>query len=294
MFRNYLVTALRNIVRHKLYSFINVCGLTIGLVCAILIILFVRDELSWDSWLPASANLYRLSTTLNYPGRPPEHFAITSFPLLPAAKESVPEILAATHIIPEDVTVGVGRNQFYETVQVVDPGFFQVIRLPFVEGTPDGIFAQPNSVVISQSTARKYFGTFDPLGKVIAVSGSVCAAPKGTCQTYVQPLVVRGIIRDLPHNSQLEANILFPTTSAADELTQRGKQSWTYLSGYSYVLLAPGSDAKVITKKINEAIDRSFDARKLVNLKVRGSDFEHVRLTQFWDVIYQARNSIST
>ena len=93
----------------------------------------------------------------------------------------------------------------------------------------------------------------------------------------MRPLVVRGIIRDLS-NSQLEANVLFPTTSAADDLIKRGKQSWTYLSGYSYVLLAPGSDAKVITKKINEAIDRSFDARKLVNLKVRGSDFEHVRL----------------
>ena len=282
MFRNYLVTALRNIARHRLYSFINIAGLAIALSCAILIILFVRDELSWDRWVPGSANLYRLSTTLNYPGRPAEHFAITPFPLLPAIKESVPEVLAVTHIIPEDVTVGVGRNQFYETVQVVDPGFFQVIKLPFSEGGSDGVFAQPNSVVISQSIARKYFGASDPLRKIMTVSGTVCEV--GACKTYTRPLVVRGIIRDLPHNSQLEANILFPTTSAADEMTPRQKESWTSLSGFSYVSLVSGADAKAVTRKINAVIDRSFDTRKIVNIRLRGSDFEHVNLTRFWDV----------
>src|SRR3569833_2051838 len=282
MFRNYLVTALRNMARHKLYSFINIAGLTIALSCAILIILFVRDELSWDRWVPGSANLYRLSTTLNYPGRPAEHFAITSFPLLPAIKASVPEVLAATHIVPEDVTVGVGHNQFYETVQVVDPEFFRVIRLPFSEGGSDGIFNQPNSVVISQSIARKYFGTSDPLHKTITVSGTVCG--RGACETYVRPLVVRGIIQDLPHNSQLEASILFPTTSAADGMTSRQKESWTFLSGFCFVLFVLGSDTKIVTRKINAVIDGSIDAGKIVNIRGRGSDFEHVNLTRFWDV----------
>jgi putative ABC transport system permease protein len=284
MIKNYLLVAIRNLVRHRLYSVINIAGLAIALSCAILIVLFVRDELSWDRWLPGSTNLYRLSTTLNYPGRPAEHFAITAFPLLAAVKENVPEVLAATHIVPEDVTIGAGGNQFYETAQVVDPGFFQVIKLPFVEGSPAGVFAQPNSAVISQSAARKYFGTSDPLRKIITVSGTVCATPKGACQTSVRPLVVRGVVRDLPHNSQLVANVVFPTTSAADEMSLRQKENWTFLSGYSYISLAPGSDAKSITQKINQVIDRSFDAGKVVNLKLRGSEFEHIHLTRFWDV----------
>ena len=284
MFKNYLVIAFRNIIRHKLYSFINIAGLTIGLSCAILIILFVRDELSWDRWLPESKSLYRLSTTLNYPGRDPQHFAITSFPLLQAIKGHVPEVLGTAHMVPEDVTISVGHSQFYETAHAVDPDFFQVIRLPFAEGSPERIFAQPDSVVLSESIARKYFGTAQSLGKVITVSGTICPSPKGSCQTYAHPLVVRGIIRDLPHNSQLEADILFPTTSVADEMTPRGKRSWTFLSGFSYVLLAPGSDTGNVARKINEAIDRSFDVRKVVNLKMRASDFEHIRLTQFWDV----------
>jgi len=70
MFRNYLVTALRAMARHKLYSFINIAGLTVGLTCAIFIILFVRDQLSYDRWIPGTGNLYRLEVTFNFPGKP--------------------------------------------------------------------------------------------------------------------------------------------------------------------------------------------------------------------------------
>jgi len=284
MLRNYFVTALRNITRHKLYSFINIAGLTIALTCTILIVLFVRDELSWDRWLPGSGGLYRLSTTLNYPNRDPQHFAITSFPLLPAVKDAIPEIVGATHIVPEDVTIGVGQNQFYETADAVDPSFFQVIRLPFAEGSPEQVFAQSESVALSQSTARKYFGPSDPIGRIITVSGTVCPAPRSGCQTYVRPLTVRGVFLDPPHNSQLDVKILFPTTSAADEMTERAKGNWLFLSGFSYVLLAPGSNANEVAGKINRVIDRSFDVRKIAGLNMRASDFERVRLTQFWDV----------
>ena len=284
MIGNYLTIALRNIVRHKLYSFINIVGLTIGLTCAILIILFVRDELSWDRWLPGSRDLYRLSTTLAYPGRSPQHFAITAYPLLQTIKDHVPEVVGATHILPEDITIGVGNKRFFETAHAVDPGFFQVIGLPFVEGSAERIFDQPNSVVLSQSWATKYFGTAEPLGKVITVSGLVCPTPKSPCQTFTRPLIVRGIIRDLPHNSQLDLNILYPTTSVALMLTTRQRESWLFLSGFSYVSLAPGSDAAAVAQKVNDAIDRFFDVRKAVNLKMRPSAFEHIRLTQFWDV----------
>ena len=72
MFHNYLITALRNFTRHKLYSFINIAGLTVGLTCAIFIILFVRDELSYDKWIPGTDNLYRVEWTVAFPGQPPQ------------------------------------------------------------------------------------------------------------------------------------------------------------------------------------------------------------------------------
>src|SRR5690349_23271078 len=79
MFRNYLTVALRNIVRHKLYSFINIAGLTVGLTCAIFIILFVRDQLSYDRWIPGTENLYRLEISVNLPGKPPRQSARIPF-----------------------------------------------------------------------------------------------------------------------------------------------------------------------------------------------------------------------
>src|ERR1700758_2716696 len=96
MFRNYLVTALRNIARHKLHSFINIAGLAVGLACLILIILFVRDELSYDKWIPGSDQLYRVEVTFHPPGRPDQPVAQISVPVPFAMRDQIPEVRAAT------------------------------------------------------------------------------------------------------------------------------------------------------------------------------------------------------
>ena len=89
MFHNYIVTALRNIRRHKLYSFINIAGLTVGLACAIFIILFVRDQLSYDRWIPGTENLYRLEMSLNLPGKPPALNAKSPFAAAQAMRDQI-------------------------------------------------------------------------------------------------------------------------------------------------------------------------------------------------------------
>jgi len=101
MFRNYLTIALRNIVRHKLYSVINITGLAVGLACVILIALFVRDELSYDRWIPGSDRLYRVEMTFYPPGRPPIPLAQTSMPLPLAMRDNIPEVRAATRLARE-------------------------------------------------------------------------------------------------------------------------------------------------------------------------------------------------
>jgi hypothetical protein len=173
MFHNYLITALRNFTHHKLYSFINISGLTVGLTCAIFIILFVRDQLSYDRWIPDTDNLYRVERTIVMPGARFPGGGIT-FPLPQAMLEQIPEVRARIRLQRNQVTVLVGNRQFAETMDSVDPNFFQVIKLPLVEGNPASVFAEPNSVVLSETRARKYFGTTPAAGRTIVISASYC------------------------------------------------------------------------------------------------------------------------
>jgi putative ABC transport system permease protein len=288
LFRHYLVTASRNLVKHKLYSFINIVGLSVGLACAIFIVLFLRDELSYDRWIPDSSNLYRIELTFHLPGRPPWPLASAPFPVLRAMQEEIPEVKATTHLLPEPMTVTVGNRQFFETVAFVDPSFFQVIRLPLIEGDPASVLAHPESIVLSQSVARKYFGDIDPLGKTVTVTGSsiiLCDRNDAACLTTAHPLTVTGVLRDLPANTQLSVDLVMPNSSQADELP-RGfrEQEWTSTNGvYNYVALAPGADPEAVLAKLKPILDRNVNPKETLP-ENRGSGLEQFRLTRFWDV----------
>src|ERR1700744_697687 len=108
MIWNYLVTALRSLRRHKLYGFINIAGLAVGFACAIFIGLYLRDELSYDAWIPGSENLYRVETVTTWPGREPHFLPEMAFPVTVAMQAEIPEVTAQTHLIPEVMTAKVG------------------------------------------------------------------------------------------------------------------------------------------------------------------------------------------
>src|ERR1700722_6677596 len=108
MFRNYLTIALRNLVRQKLYSVINIAGLAVGLACVLFIILFVRDELSYDTWVPDSANLYRLELPTHLPSRPPMAMAVIPFPMPAAMRDEIPEVKSMTRLWEEPMTLTAG------------------------------------------------------------------------------------------------------------------------------------------------------------------------------------------
>src|SRR5689334_6716518 len=115
MLRHYLLTALRHLTHDKFYSFINIAGLSAGLACAILIVLFIKNETSYDRWIPDSANLYRVELTYHMPGRDPVSLAQAPYPLLRVMQDHVPEVRAVTHVVPERMTVSLGDRQFAET-----------------------------------------------------------------------------------------------------------------------------------------------------------------------------------
>ena len=284
MIGNYLIIAFRNLVRHKLYSFINIAGLTVGLTCAIFIILFVRDQLSYDRWIPATENLYRVESSQNLPGKPPIRDSKIAFPATQAMLDGIPEVKARTRLMWRGATVLIGSRQFPETVELVDPNFLQVIALPLTAGDPASVLARPDSVVLSQTMARKYFGNGDAVGKTITVGTERCNDLYQDCQVKQQALIVTGILRDLPHNTQLKAELLMPNNSSVLPVNQETKENWLYNSGWGYVRLAPGADPDAVTAKFRAIIDRLVDPAKLLHAKMRGSAFLSPILTPFADV----------
>jgi putative ABC transport system permease protein len=281
MFRNYLTVALRNIVRHKLYSFINIAGLAVGLACAIFIILFIRDETSFDRWVPDSANLYRVDESLFLPGRPPLRLASVDFPLPALLKDNLPEITAMARFWPRAKTVTVDNRTFSQEIVEVDSDFFRVIRFPLVTGDPATVLARPDSVVLSQAAARKFFGSVDPVGRTLAVNKTSCAAETVSCPNEAVILRITGVMRDLPHNTHVRAEVLIPHTSPADSITEEFKSRYFSVNGYGYVRLAPGSDPAAVTRKIPALLDRHVNVLEDLGMKLQASKTIQVRLVPF-------------
>ena len=285
MFRNYLVTALRNITRHKLYSLINIAGLAIGLACIVFVILFIRDELSYDEWIPGTENLYRIEMAIQLPGRDPLLTSTIPFPMPAEMRNEIPEVTAMTRIYDNySMTLMVGDRQFRQRIDSVDPNFFSVIKLPLVKGDPTRVFADPQSLVLSESAARKYFGDADPIGKIISTS-AVCEAADTACMGRMVSLKVTGVARDIPFNSQLTGDVFLPNTSIADRNDQTFKHNWHNQSGHGYVRLAPGADPRTVIAKMAPLLDRAVTGElNATGNTLKGSQAYMVHLTHFRDV----------
>ena len=281
MFRNYLVTALRNISRHKLYSFINIAGLALGLACVIFIILFIRDETSFDKWVPGSANLYRLDESYVLPGRAPINAAVSDFPLAALLKDNLPEVTAMTRFWPRPRTVTVDGRAFPQDIAEVDSNFFQIIRFALVKGDPATVLSRPDAIVLSQAAARKYFGGAEPVGRTLAVNKQNCPSETISCVNDVVILRVAGVMADLPHNTHMLAEALIPHTSSADILVEEGKRHYYSANGYSYVRLAPGSDPAVVAAKIPKLLDSHVDVLQDLGMRLQASKTIQVSLVPF-------------
>jgi putative ABC transport system permease protein len=268
MLQHYFVAAVRSLAHHRLYTFINIAGLSIALAAAILIVLYVRDQLSYDAWVPGTTHLYRLERGLSVPGHGLVHTAQCPFPVLKAVGEQLAPVRAFTHMAPQRATVRIGDKLFHDSVTFVDPSFFEVIHLPLLDGDPARALAQPESVVLSESFARKYFGRTDVVGRVLTVNPDLAGGCKGddsACLNATYPLTVTGVLRDLPHNTQLLANIVAPNSSRADSMSQQAKSSEWLANNFvfGYVELAPGVMPEAVSAQIVPLLDRLVDLKKL-------------------------------
>jgi len=237
MIKNYLKVALRNIRRHKGFSFINIAGLAIGLACCLLITIWVLDELSYDKFHENAANLYRVEEDQHYSGRI-FYVYVTPYPLGPALKAEIPEIIDATRIVwTGGLLFKYEDHTFFEdSGRAVDPSFLKMFTYPLVKGDKNTALDSPFSVVLSEDLAEKYFGEDEPIGKVITLNNQY-------------EFTVTGVLENIPHNTELQFDFLVPY-EILKRTGQTQEEDFGSNSIYTFVQLPDGTPPEQVNQKI--------------------------------------------
>ncbi|MFC2146722.1 ABC transporter permease, partial [Acidobacteriota bacterium] len=238
MFKNYLKVSLRNIVRHKGYSLINVASLSIGMTCCILMLLWVQDEISYDRFHKNADEIYRVVRETKIGGKK-DHYSAAPNPTAPLLKERYPEVIDAVRFRGgyTDWLVQYGEKSFLnDRLGVAGPSFFRVFKFPFVKGDPNTALDHRQSVVLSESTAKKYFGREEPMDKVMKIN--------------TRDFKVTGIIKDVPHNSHMQFDLVVPVINA-HEWWGENPDDWNRdFELHTYILLDKNSSPEGLNQKI--------------------------------------------
>lgn len=285
MIRHYLQVAARSVMSHKLYGFINIFGLSVALTCVIFVILFVRYQVSYDKWIPGTRDVYAVESTLKFPGKAPLNVASSSYPLGPAMRDQIPGVIGMARLAQQSLTVTYGDRQSMEQrVDFVDPDFFDLIHLPFIEGDPRSALDMPESVVLSESTAKKYFGNADPIGRAINASVNNCPSNETTCPDTVA-LRVTGVVRDLPQNTQLSGDAFIPMLSLANQTPLSNRTHWLSIGPYTYIKLARGVRPEAILATMPSILNQDITGiEQAIGIAWRGSQVYSIHLTPFAQV----------
>ena len=199
MWRNYVTVGLRALAKNKVYAFINIFGLSLGIAACLLILTFVRYEFSYDSWLPGAKDAYQLQDFYKPTEQGGEEYKlqVTSYASGIALQKDFPQIEKRVYITARGI-VFVHNGQAYrpEGAYFADGNFFDVVKLPFVRGDAAHALDDPNAVVLSESEAKKYFGNENPVGKTITLMSD----------DLKEDYRVTGVFRDLPKNTHLRMN----------------------------------------------------------------------------------------
>ncbi len=254
MIKNYLKIAWRNLVKNKAYSIINITGLAIGLSCFLLIALYVMDELSYDRFYPNADRIYRIHSDIRFGGAD-LHMPVTSDMMGELLKKDYPQVENYTRLYTfnGDKLIKKGNDYIDESkVANVDSTFFDVFQLPVIEGDIKHALNEPNTVVVTESTAKKYFGTTHVLGKTIETKDDKNPFYK-----------ITAIIKDIPHNSHFHFDLLFPMKNVDYEWGQLTSHNF-----YTYLRLKQGTDYKAFEKKFDQYVNKYVlpQAKQYMNL----------------------------
>jgi putative ABC transport system permease protein len=237
MIKNYFKIALRNIRRHSAYSILNISGLAIGMTCAILILLWVQDEWSYDRDFENADELFRVIENQNLSAGGSSLIVPVPGALAPALKAEYPEIIRAVRFCPNPMTLQKKDEFIEETVISADKDFVKMFNIKFVRGDINTALNDTHNIVITEETAKKFFGDEEALGKTIASRGFM--------------VTVTGVVKSMPHNSHIQFNFIVPIEWLAG--VGGSIDDWNGRFN-TYIELKKGTDSKIIDVKINDFI----------------------------------------
>ena len=244
MIKNYLKSAVRNLLRYKGFTTINITSLTIGITACLAIGLFVWDERQYDKNIPGGENIYRIYNERK------NNSSITYAACVPPAystflQQQYPEVDTTTRILMsgDKFLMEVGDKKGYEAKGwIVEASFFQVFPLKFIKGDPATALVEPATIVISDELAKRYFGNEDPIGKTIKIDKD--------------DLAVKGVFAKLPERFHLDFNYLMSLPSA--EIAPERMQLWTWNQFYTYIKLKPGSNVYQLQQKFQAHVKKEI------------------------------------
>ena len=245
MFKNYFKIAIRNIQRHRGYSFINITGLALGMACCILILLWVKDEMATDRFHENIDSIYIVRTIQHYGSEVVR--GIGSVPALgPALKEEYPEVRKAARINNGQgrYLLEHGEKQFKEYIQLADPDIFDLFTFPFIKGEIKNTYGDPHVVVLSESMAEKIFGGEDPIDRVLTLNKN-------------EEFRVVGIMKDIPNNSTIRFDIWAPLELTSKWYRPNYLITWWNLAFRTYIEIEENVDVEAFNEKIFNRIRRS-------------------------------------
>jgi putative ABC transport system permease protein len=239
MLKNYFNIALRNLLRHRAFSFINICGLAVGIACAILILLWVQYEFSYDTFHEHKGEIYRITTSTET-GSGKVISPTCPRPLGRALVENLPGVVCSStfQLLPK-IIVRKGEIRFYETQAAgADSSFFEIFSFKFVHGSPGQALRDPFSVVLTQNAASKYFGTTNPIDQSLEIDGVTHK--------------VTGVIENVPSQSHIRFDFL-----ASNQILDKynGSHNWESINWSCYVLLRNNTNSKDIVAGMNRMIN---------------------------------------
>ncbi len=243
---NYLKTAWRNMLRHKLFSAINILGLAIGLAAVMLITLFVRDELSFDSFWEKADRTYRIHVQLDVPGQDPDYSNASPPPLAEAMRADFPELEAVSRVMKTRPVVLIDGERREIWFDLIDAPALDIFDVTFIQGSKDTALPDKNSIVLNQTQATQFFGDKNPVGETINV------------EFGPNPVDYRitGIIEDAP------ANTMVPIQGLAilndDLFGGNMNRAWYRNFAMTFITLRPGDDIENITARFPDFIARHY------------------------------------
>ncbi len=249
MLKNYFKISIRNLKKQKGYSVINVAGLALGMACCLLILLYVRDERSYDRYHENAEQVYRVARAwYDEAGDPTLEFAQISPPIGPALQDEMPEVRHAVRIMWGGSLVRYDNQTYRESrFYFAEDAVFKLFTIPFVQGDPETALVEPNTVVLTETMARKYFGADDPIDKVIRLDDTF-------------DLRVTGVIEDVPSNTHFHYDFLASfATLTAQPWSERWASNWGGNNNFAtYVLLEEGAASADLEAKLPAFLDRHY------------------------------------